>query len=66
MWFKQAAASVWNATKNYVVDQRSPAKKLLDDIFSSQEEIIPTTKLNELANLTYDLESFQEIVDLCV
>lgn len=55
MWFKQAAASVWNATKNYVVDQRSPAKKLLDEIFSSQEEIIPTTKLNELANLTYDL-----------
>jgi|JI9StandDraft_1071089.scaffolds.fasta_scaffold651732_1 hypothetical protein len=66
MWFKQAAASVWQATKNIVIDQRSPTKKLLDEIFESQEEIISTAKLNELANMTYDLESFQEIVDICI
>ena len=33
MWFKQAATSVWSKAKNIVVDQRSPGKKLLDEIF---------------------------------
>lgn len=36
MWFKQAAASVWEATKNIVSDKRSPSRKLLDEIFESQ------------------------------
>ena len=49
-----------------MADQRSPGKKLLDEIHESKEEIIATTKLTELANLTYDLESFQEILDICV
>lgn len=30
MWFKQAASSVWNATKSMLSDQRSPGKRLLD------------------------------------
>jgi len=30
MWFKQAAASMWSATKGLIADTRSPAKKLLD------------------------------------
>ena len=55
MWLKQAANSVWNATKNMVTDTRTPAKKLLDEIYDNQEEIMPTSKLNELASLTYDL-----------
>jgi hypothetical protein len=59
MWFKQAASSVWNATKNILADQRSPARRIVDDIVHSEEEVIPTNKLNELAALTYNLESFQ-------
>ena len=66
MWFKQAANSVWNATKNILTDQRTPAKRLLDEIVDSNAEIIPTNKLNELSALTYDLDSFLEIVDICI
>jgi len=66
MWFKQAASSVWNATKNILVDSRSSAHRLLDEIVDSDDEIIPTNKLNELSTLTYDLESFQEIVELSI
>jgi hypothetical protein len=66
MWFKQAASSVWNAAKNVIADPRSPGKRIMDDIYESQEEIIPTNKLTELSNLTYDLESFQEILELCI
>lgn len=66
MWFKNAASTVWNATKNIISDQRSPARKLIDEVVLSAEEIIPTNKLNELAALTFDLESFQEIVDLAI
>lgn len=32
MWFKQAANSMWNATKNILADKRSPGKRLLDEI----------------------------------
>jgi hypothetical protein len=46
MWFKNAASNVWNATKNIVSDQRSPARKLIDEVVLSAEEIIPTNKLN--------------------
>jgi hypothetical protein len=46
MWFKQAASSVWNATKNILTDTRTPAKRLLDEIVDSKEEIIPSNKLN--------------------
>ena len=66
MWFKQAANSMWNATKNILADKRSPGKRLLDEIVQSNEEIIPTNKLNELSALTYDIESFLEIVDICI
>ena len=62
MWFKQAAqaaTSVWNKAKTVIVDQRTPGKRILDEIFESQEEIIATNKLTELANLTFDLEAFQ-------
>ena len=66
MWFKQAASSVWNATKNILTDQRSPAKRLLDDIYECQDEIISTAKLNDLASLTFELETFQEIVEIVI
>lgn len=66
MWFKNAASNVWNATKNILADSRSPAHKLLDEVVLSSEDIIPTNKLNDLAALTFDLESFQEIVDLVI
>lgn len=66
MWFKQAASSVWNATKGMLADQRSPAKKLLDDIVLSNEDVIPTNKLNDLAALTFDLDAFMEIVDIAI
>jgi hypothetical protein len=66
MWFKQAASSVWNATKNILQDSRTPVHRLLDEVVDSEEEIIPTNKLNELSTLTYDIDSFMEIVDLVI
>ena len=65
MWFKQAASSMWNATKG-LIDNRTPCQKLLDEIVSCPEEVVPTTKLSELANLTYDLDNLEEIVNLAV
>ena len=46
MWLlKKTAENVWNASKN-LVDSRSPVEKLIDSIANSNEEILPTNKLN--------------------
>ena len=59
MWgFKNAALSMWNKTKNILVDNRTPVEKLIDEIEASQDEIIPTNKLSELSMMTYDFENF--------
>lgn len=46
MWFlKKTAENVWNASKN-LVDNRTEVEKLIDTIANSNEEILPTNKLN--------------------
>ena len=54
-YFKSAAKSVWNTSKGYIVDTRTPAEKVIDEIANSKEEIISTAKLNELAGMTYEI-----------
>lgn len=69
MWFKSAASaasSVWSVTKSLLGDSRSPAQKLLDDITESEDEIISTNKLNDLSTMTYEIDTFNEIVTLCL
>jgi len=64
--FKSAAKSVWKVSKNMVVDSRSPARKVLDEIENSKEEIVSTNKLSELASISYEIEPFEEIYDLVI
>jgi hypothetical protein len=63
MWLVKQAASKVKSISQQVLREKTTAEKLVEDIVSNRHEVMPVRKMGELASLSFEGDSFQQIVE---